>query len=303
MYTLPKLCAALVTPLDARGAIDTSTLSQHCAWVLANGCDGAVLFGTTGEGPSFGLTERMRALEGLIADGIAPSALIVGTGCASIEDTAALTKHATDQGCAGTLIHPPFFFRPADDDGVIEFYSGLVDQLGSEVRNIVFYHFPEATGAGIGIRTIRHLLSAYPGVFSGIKDSSGDLSATLEYVTQFPELSVFTGDDNLLWPVLEAGGHGAITATANLLPAELFEISEGCRANSPSARAAQSRMELAWVETLLKLPVTQAVKEVLAHRSRNGNWRTLRPPLRPLSDADQQFLAARGETNFWNFPT
>ncbi|WP_417247215.1 dihydrodipicolinate synthase family protein [Celeribacter sp.] len=88
-------------------------------------------------------------MNGLIAKGILPSALIVGTGCASVEDTATLSNHAMDKGCAGTLIHPSFFFRPADDDGIVDFYEQLVRRLGTNARNIVLYHFPEVTGASL----------------------------------------------------------------------------------------------------------------------------------------------------------
>ncbi len=227
MNDLPRYCAALVTPLNSGGAIDPDLLYLHCDWVLRNGCDGAVLFGTTGEGPSFGITERQRALNGLIAKGILPSALIVGTGCASVEDTATLSNHAMDKGCAGTLIHPPFFFRPADDDGIVDFYEQLVRRLGTNARNIVLYNFPEVTGASLSVRAIQRLLTTCPNAFAGLKDSSGDLDSTFTFIEACPDLAIYTGDDHLLWAVLERGGHGAITATANLFPGDLRDIGEG----------------------------------------------------------------------------
>lgn len=299
MNALPKYCAALVTPINASGAIDADLLYLHCDWVLRNGCDGAVLFGTTGEGPSFGISERQRALDDLIAQGIASSALIVGTGCVSVEDTATLTFHAIGHGCAGTLIHPPFFFRPANDDGVVDFYTQLVRRLGTKARGIVLYHFPEATGAGLSLRAIQRLLAAFPQVFVGLKDSSGDIASTVAFIDACPKLAIYTGDDHLLWPVLEHGGYGAITATANLFPSDLRDVGEGWSTSTPAAQKAQINLVTAWQDILLEFPITQAVKEVLARRTGKDSWRFLRPPLQQLTGIETERLMSHGGSDFW----
>ena len=79
--------AAMLTPLKAGGAIDEAGLCRLAFWLLGQGCDGVVLFGTTGEFPSFSLEERNAALDRLIEDGVPAAKLIVGTGCPAVRDT------------------------------------------------------------------------------------------------------------------------------------------------------------------------------------------------------------------------
>src|ERR1700682_5017059 len=78
--------AAMLTPLVEGGAIDNSGLSRLALWLLANGCDGIVLFGTTGEFPSFTVEERNAALDRLIDSGVPPAKIIVGTGCPAVRE-------------------------------------------------------------------------------------------------------------------------------------------------------------------------------------------------------------------------
>src|SRR5205807_1909160 len=103
------ILAASLTPLRPDLSIDRAALVRHCRWLLEHGCHGIALFGTTGEGPSFSLAERKDGLETLLAAGVPPSALMVGTGCAALPETVELTAHAVALGCPGVLTLPPFY--------------------------------------------------------------------------------------------------------------------------------------------------------------------------------------------------
>src|SRR5690242_3242953 len=103
------LWVATLTPLTADLACDAKRLARHCHALLDAGCDGVALFGTTGEGPSFSVGERRRALDTVLVEGIPPDRIILGTGCAAIPDTIELTRAAAEAGCAGALVLPPFF--------------------------------------------------------------------------------------------------------------------------------------------------------------------------------------------------
>lgn len=280
---LPSICAALVTPLTPANCVDIPKLAQHAKRLLEQGCDGVVLFGTTGEAASFGIAQRQGALDGLVHFGVPASKIIVGTGCCSVADTAVLSKHALDHGCAAILVHPPYFFRPAGDDGVYEYFAGLVAALEDAARDILLYHFPEMTGAPISHNVIAELLAAYPRVFAGIKDSTGKIENTLDLIREFPDLLVYSGDDDLLWPVLAAGGHGAITATANLTPKLLADVKDGWKENTQAAQKAQSLLVGLWNETLLSYPVSAAVKEIIANVTQDENWQAVAPPLTRLT--------------------
>ena len=286
----PSICAAVVSPVTKTAELDTGKLVAHVKRLLNNGCEGVVLFGTTGEGPSFSMEQRRNTLETILVSGIPATKIIVGTGCCSVADTAGLSKHALDLGCAAVLVHPPFFFRPTEDEGVFSFFESVVTNIGDSARDILFYHFPEMTGAPISFTVIERLLVAFPNVFVGIKDSTGSLENMVALAQRFPELKVYSGDDNLLWPLLEAGGYGAITATANLTPSLLTAVKAGWKANTQDAQDAQAVLVDLWEKTLLKFPVSEAVKETIAAHSSDESWVNLCPPLVRLPEPRRQQL-------------
>ncbi|WP_261842175.1 dihydrodipicolinate synthase family protein [Aliamphritea ceti] len=290
MTITPSICAALVTPVDSMGKIEHLKLSSHTRWILQSGCDGAVLFGTTGESASFGISERIQALDVLLNSGVPAESLIVGTGCCSVADTLRLSQHAIDSGCDGILVHPPFFFHSPDEDGIFAFYSRLIEQLERLKNQIYLYHFPEMTGAPVTPALIERLIKAYPDEIAGVKDSTGSLESMTLMAKQFPQLKVFSGDDHLLWPLLEAGGYGAITATANLTPNLLADVKKGWSLNTQDAQDAQIALTGLWEETLLKFPVSEAVKDIIAMMSGDSQWLNLCPPLKQLPEVQRHQL-------------
>ena len=112
------LWVAMATPLDAEGHVDHTLLARHGLWLLEQGCDGLVPFGTTGEGPSFSGAERIAAAEALLRAGVPAARIGLGTGCPAIPDTVAMTREALSLGMTHALILPPYFFRDADDQGI-----------------------------------------------------------------------------------------------------------------------------------------------------------------------------------------
>lgn len=290
MVSRLSLCAALVTPVDAEGNVQAGKFAEHGRWVLRHGCDGVVVFGTTGESASFSPAARSAALDAFVGAGVPPETVMVGTGCCSVAETVRLSRHALDLGCHGVLIHPPFFFKSPSEGGVFDFYARVIDDLGRDDAKIYLYHFPEVTAVPITFSLIERLLTAFSPVIAGIKDSSGSFDNMKALVTRFPKLSVFSGDDHLLWPLLEAGGAGAITATANLTPNLLRDVANGWRSNSTVAQAAQAALIGLWEDTLLKFPVSEAVKELIAELSGDPGWRNLCPPLEPLPPSRRQQL-------------
>ena len=230
------------------------------------------------------------ALESVVAAGVPAETIIVGTGCCSVAETVRLSRHALELGCHGVLIHPPFFFKGPSESGVFDYFSRVIENLGRTDAKIYLYHFPEVTAVPITVSLIERLLAAFSPMIVGIKDSSGSFESMQAFITQFPELAVFSGDDHLLWPLLEAGGAGAITATANLTPNLLRDVAQGWQNNSPAARAAQANLVGLWEDTLLKFPVNAAVKELMAELTGDPSWRNLCPPLEPLPPSRRQQL-------------
>ena len=302
MSSTPSICAALVTPVDDTGNVCSQRFIAHAHWVLQNGCDTIVVFGTTGEAPSFSPIARVSALEALVSNGIQAEKLIVGTGCCSVEDTQSLTRHAIELGCHGVLIHPPFFFKAPTDDGIFTFFNRVIGGLSQSQANIYLYHFPEMTGAPITIPLIARLLESFPSYIAGIKDSTGDFDNMKALVEQFPMLKVFSGDDHLLWPLLEVGGAGAITATANLAPNLLADVLQGWQANTDTAQTAHITLQKLWEGMLLNFPISEAIKEIITEVSGDPDWRPVCPPLLQLPPSTRAQLLHEVEPFIRHFP-
>ena len=103
--------APVLTPYGEDGAPDADRFVEHCHWLMADGCTGLAPFGTTSEGNSLGVDERMELLEELVDDGMDAGKLMPGTGSCALADAVVLTKHAVELGCGGVLMLPPFYYK------------------------------------------------------------------------------------------------------------------------------------------------------------------------------------------------
>ena len=176
--------AAVLTAMKPDLSPDLDRMGAHARWLLANGCNGLGVLGTTGEANSFGLHERKAILEGLIACGVPAGVMMPGTGCASLTDTVELTLHAKAQGCRGVLVLPPFYYKGPSDDGLFAYFSEVINRVGGGIA-IYLYHFPQQSAVPFSLDLIGRLLKAYPGAVKGVKDSSGDYANMLAMVDHF----------------------------------------------------------------------------------------------------------------------
>ncbi|MGF1639794.1 MAG: dihydrodipicolinate synthase family protein [Rhodospirillales bacterium] len=275
--------AAVLTPLDADLAPDRAAMVRHCRWLRDHGCDGLSVLGTTGEANSFSVDERERVLEALIEDGIPGTVLLPGTGCCALTDTVRLTRKALELGVAGVLMLPPFYYKNVSDDGLFASYAEVVERIGDPRLRIYLYQFPQMSGVFLGHELIDRLLKRYPGVIAGIKDSSGDVAAMIRNARSFPGLAVFSGSDEFLLPLLQNGGAGCITALANVAASLAAEVVFAWRQGDHD-RAATAQVRLTAVRNAVSaLPLTAALKEMMARHAGDDGWRRVRPPLTELA--------------------
>ncbi|MBC7635678.1 MAG: dihydrodipicolinate synthase family protein, partial [Acetobacteraceae bacterium] len=135
--------AAMTTKLHADARVDIAGTVRHGQWLLANGCDGLVPFGTTGEGPSFSGTERLATTEALLKAGISADKLAPGTGTASIPDTIEITKGMLALGVHKAMVLPPFYFRDVDAQGIEDAFAAIIDGVGDANLRVTAYHIPQ----------------------------------------------------------------------------------------------------------------------------------------------------------------
>ncbi len=282
--------AAALTPIDADLVPDDAMMAAHCRWLLDHGCDGLAILGTTGEANSFSLRERIRIIESLVEAGIPAPTLMPGTGSCALSDAAVLAEVAVKAGSGGVLMLPPFYYKNPSDDGLFAYYSEVIQRVGDDRLRIYLYHFPQMSATPISYRLIERLLNDYPGTVVGMKDSSGDLDNMTGAVREFPGFVVLSGADDLLVPLLEAGGHGCITACANV-GSELAAAAYRGFTNGDDVSALHDKL-VGLRETVSRFPLSAALKQLMARHTGNEAWLNIRPPLVNLSESQTAELYA-----------
>ena len=193
-------CAS-ATPILADGTPDHANFAIHAKALIAEGCDGVALLGTTGEANSFSIAQRQALLENLIAAGVDPQRLLPGTSQTNVADSATLVRHAVQAGVKACVVLPPFYYKGVSDEGLFRFYAELIEATKTDALRIVLYHIPPIAQVGISVELIARLREAFPGIIVGIKDSSGKLESMQNYASSFEDFSVLAGanlfDDTL----------------------------------------------------------------------------------------------------------
>lgn len=277
--SLQGVFAPVLTPLDADMNPDVMKLAARCQHLLANGCDGIVLFGTTGEANSFSTLERMVVLEGLIEAGVPAQRIMVGTGVPALTETATLSADATRHGCAGVLTLPPFYYKGVSDEGLFRSYSQVIDRVNDDRLRLYLYHIPQISGVGISLGLIERLVKTFPDQVVGIKDSTGDWQNLGAILDNFPGFGTFSGTEALLLKTMQKGGRGTISAVANVIPDQIQALFQNWQA--PDAESRQA--DLMWMRDALKgVAAIPALKTIVAQETQDPTWEWVRPPLTSL---------------------
>jgi 4-hydroxy-tetrahydrodipicolinate synthase len=242
-----------------------------------------VLFGTTGEGPSFSPSERealMRCASEARA-ALPGFGLIAGTGTPSLSETIDLTRLAFDLGFDGVLVVPPYYFRKATDNGLFQWFREVLETAVPADGFMLGYHFPNVAGIGFSLDLLARLKDAFPSQFAGIKDSSHDADLARALGERFgADLAVFTGTDSYLQLAMQNKAAGCITAPANILAPDLRQVWEAMNeGNDPAQALTRVRQKR---DILDKFPPFPPTLKALLHRLHGFPRWTVRPPLETL---------------------
>lgn len=271
--------APVVTPFKPDGSADVERYLAHCRWLLDQGA-GLAPFGTNSEANSIPPAERMALLDALLEAGLPAARLLPGTGACSAQETAALTRHAVQGGCAGALMLPPFFYKGITDEGLYAYYAEVIERVADARLRLYLYHIPALSGVPIAHAVIEHLLRDFPGIVVGIKDSSGDWDNLAVMLQRFPQLAVFPASESLLSRSRPLGARGCISATVNINPGAIAHLVQAW--DQPEGPALQAQVDRIR-QVVQARPMIAALKEVLAQGLHDPAWRRVRPPLTPLS--------------------
>jgi 4-hydroxy-tetrahydrodipicolinate synthase len=270
------LWAAAATPVAPDGTIDHAALAHHAQRLIQRGCDGLVLFGTSGEGPSFSIAQRLDAAQAVLRAGVPAAKLALGTGCPAVVDTIAMTKASLALGIMQAMILPPFYFAGAPDDGIEDAFAEVFDGVGDGRLSACLYHIPQVSGVGVPAAVLGRLRQRYGAIVAGVKDSTGNFDNFLAFRREAPDTAVLVGAEVLISRALAQGGAGTICGMANLVPSLVRRMFDG--------NDAQRDME----EACAQIDGIPIMKAALAELTDEPIWRRMRPPLR---SADQ--VAAR----------
>jgi len=284
-HPLSGVYAAAVTPLKPDFTPYLEPVPAFLDFLAGRGCHGALLFGTTGEGPSFSPDERIAVLKAAlhVRQGHPDFLLLAGAGTPSLQESIDLTKTAFDLGYNGVVVLPPYYFRAVSDEGLFAWFSSLISQAVPSDGFLLGYHIPGITGVGFSLELLKRLKDTFPTQFAGIKDSSHNTGFAVALGKTFgADLAVFSGTDSDFSLALRNHAAGCITAPANLLSPGLREMYDAfCQGRETST--AQNKLS-AQRQVLEKyMPFPPLLKALLARMHGFPRW-PVRPPLMKLAD-------------------
>jgi len=279
--------APVITPFKRDLSPDPDRFVKHCRWLMKSGCAGLAVFGTNSEANSMSVEEKLELLEALVRGGVPASALMPGTGHCALSDSVRMTREAVRMGCGGVLMLPPFYYKGVSDEGLFRNFAEVIERVGDERLRLYLYHIPPVSNVAITLELIDKLLTRYPGIVAGAKDSSGDWANTKAMLDRFKDRSfdVFPGSEVFLLDGLRAGGKGCITATGNVNPGPISEVFRNWRSTESDKLQAGIT---ATRKIMQKVPMIPALKAVTAHFGNDPQWRTVRPPLVELTPSEEK---------------
>lgn len=211
---------AIVTPFKD-GRVDEAALRDLIEFQIANGTDGIVPCGTTGESSTLSHEEHDRVIE-ITIDAVKKRVpVIAGTGSNSTAEAIRLTKHAYDAGADGALMVCPYYNRPTQE-GLYQHYKLVAEQVPIP---IIVYNIPGRTGVNLTPETLARLAKIKNIV--GVKEASG-LIKQMSDVARIcgKDFTLLSGDDGFTLPLMAVGGHGVISVVSNIAPADMAGLND-----------------------------------------------------------------------------
>lgn len=269
----------MVTPFQADAEIDFDLLENLINWQKDLQIDGLLICGTNGEFSSLSFDEVQSIIRFVSETKDEDFEIIAGTGRSSLKETIALCKFAEELADLA-LIVPPFYFKDVDTVGLYNYFKSILEETKIP---IILYNIPKNTGIEIKIELLTKL-QKYSN-FIGVKDSSGQLENTENFINSCPNLSVFAGSDALISPSFELGVKGAISALAQLFPKEILEIRDSFNTGDSTACSAAQENVLKIRDIIKQFPNRAAIKYGLSLVG--FKLSSVRPPLTDLTSKQQ----------------
>jgi 4-hydroxy-tetrahydrodipicolinate synthase len=267
---------AIVTPMHEDGSLDKDGLKKLIDWHIAEGTDGIVIVGTTGESATVSVDEHCELIRLAVEHCAGRIPVIAGAGANSTAEAIRLTRFAKDAGADATLQVVPYYNRPTQE-GMFRHFSAIAAAVDLP---IILYNVPGRTVADMSNETIVRL-SQVPNIV-GVKDATGNIGRGIALLKDVPKsFAVYSGDDPTAMALMFCGGAGNISVTANVAPRAMHELCEAAMAGDIARAVAINNTVLDLHAKLFVEPNPVPVKWALAEMGLMPAG--LRLPLAPLS--------------------
>lgn len=238
------IATALITPLNENG-VDYEQFGRLIDWQIAEGINGLVVCGTTGEGSTLTDEEHREAIRFAVERTAGRVPVIAGTGSNDTAYALELTRHACEVGADAVLVVTPYYNK-ATQNGLIKMFTQIADE---STVPVILYNVPSRTGVNLAPKSVA-VLAEHPNI-CGIKEASGNISAIAEIQALCRDkIDLYSGNDDQIVPILSLGGKGCISVLSNPLPKKTVEICDRFFAGDVQG-AADLQLEL--------LPLTNAL--------------------------------------------
>lgn len=282
-----RLLTAMVTPFNADGSINYEAGADFADWLLANGSDGLVVEGSTGEAATMDMDEKIKFMQTIVARVNGRAKIVAGAGTNCTASTIDLVKKMEACGVDGVLVVGPYYNKPTQEG----YYQHFAAVAKATKLPIIVYNVPGRTGGNIAPETVARLAADFSNIVA-IKEAAGNVAQTAELYRVLPEdFSIYSGDDGLILPFMSVGACGLISVLANvngnLLQQLMQAYSEGRVKDAADLNKVMVPLAKAMFIESNPIPIKAAVTKVTGIEAGAP-----RLPLTPISAAAEAKLDA-----------
>ena len=210
---------ALVTPFDGNDRVDYASLKRLVDFHVEQGSSGLVIAGTTGESPTLKRSEHIELIGRCVEIAAGRIPIVAGTGSNSTAQSIELSRAVSDPGIAAYMAVVPYYNKPTQE-GIFRHYTALADAID---QPLLMYNVPGRTVADLLPETVARL-SRQENIF-GVKEATGDIDRLRSIKALVADdFMLYSGDDFTVLPFIEAGGHGVVTVSGNVVPRQMAEL-------------------------------------------------------------------------------
>lgn len=273
---------AIITPFDGNKT-NYDELGKLIEMHIANKTDAIIICGTTGEASTMPDEEHLAAIEYTVKKAAGRICVVAGTGSNDTAHAVELSKKAEELG-ADALLQVTPYYNKATQKGLVAHFGAVAEAVSIP---IILYNVPSRTGVSISIDTLKELAAKYENIV-GVKEASGNISYTAKVAAEVPELYIYSGNDDMIVPVLSLGGKGVISVVANIMPEETHNI---CKYYFDGEVEKSRELQLKMLDLINKLFIeVNPIPVKTAMNMMGFNAGNLRMPLTDMSESNKEAL-------------